>query len=63
MALKRYLDDKNIPGVEKLKLDVDVTKPELTLTIDRERAQREGLSTAQIGMELRTALFGRKRAN
>lgn len=60
VALKRYLDDKNIPGVEKLKLDVDVTKPELTLTIDRERAQREGLSTAQIGMELRTALFGRE---
>jgi multidrug efflux pump subunit AcrB len=50
----------NVPGVEKLKFDVDITKPELAVTIDRERAQREGLSTAQIGSELRTALFGRE---
>jgi multidrug efflux pump len=58
--LKNYLERVNIEGVEKLKMDVDVTKPELTLTIDRERAMREGLSTGQIGMELRTALFGRE---
>jgi multidrug efflux pump len=58
--LKRFLDSVNVFGVEKLKLDVDVSKPELTLTIDRERARREGLSTSQIGMELRTALFGRE---
>jgi len=58
--LKNYLERVNVPGVEKLKLDVDVTKPELTVSIDRERALREGISTAQIGMELRTALFGRE---
>jgi multidrug efflux pump subunit AcrB len=60
VSLKQYLDSVNVEGVEKLKLDVDVTKPELALTIDRERAQREGLSTGQIGSELRTALFGRE---
>jgi multidrug efflux pump subunit AcrB len=60
VPLKNYLDSINIPGVEKLKLDVDVTKPELTLHIDRERAMREGLSTGQIAMEVRTALFGRE---
>jgi multidrug efflux pump len=60
VSLKNYLDSVNIPGVEQLKLDVDVTKPELTLNIDRERALREGLSTGQIGMEVRTALFGRE---
>jgi multidrug efflux pump subunit AcrB len=60
VSLKNYLDSINIPGVEQLKLDVDVTKPELTLNIDRERALREGLSTGQIGMEVRTALFGRE---
>lgn len=58
--LKRYLDSVNVFGVERLKLDVDVSKPELVLSIDRERARREGLSTAQIGSELRTALFGRE---
>ncbi|HYF32138.1 MAG TPA: efflux RND transporter permease subunit [Chitinophagaceae bacterium] len=56
--LKNYLERVNIEGVERLKMDVDVTKPELTLTVDRERAMREGLNTSQIGMELRTALFG-----
>ncbi|RTL57233.1 MAG: efflux RND transporter permease subunit [Sphingobacteriales bacterium] len=60
VKLKNYLDSVNVPGVEKLKLDVDVNKPELTLTVDRERAMREGLSTGQIGGELRTALFGRE---
>jgi multidrug efflux pump subunit AcrB len=60
VKLKNYLDSVNVPGVENLKLDVDVTKPEITLSIDRERANREGLTTAQIGMALRTALFGRE---
>lgn len=60
VILKNYLDSINIPGVEKLKLDVDINKPELTLSVDRERAMREGLSTGQIGGELRTALFGRE---
>jgi len=60
VKLKNFLDARNIAGVEKLKLDVDVTKPELTLSVDRERALREGLSTGQIGTELRSALFGRE---
>jgi multidrug efflux pump subunit AcrB len=58
--LKNYLDNLQIPGVEELKLDVDLTNPEISLTIDRERAMIEGVSTAQIGMALRTALFGRE---
>ena len=60
VRLKNYLDSVNIPGIEKLKFDVDVTKPELTATIDRERAMHEGISTQTIGMEVRTALFGRE---
>ncbi|MDQ3277777.1 MAG: efflux RND transporter permease subunit [Bacteroidota bacterium] len=58
--LKNYLDSINVKGVEELKLDVDLTNPELTLTVDRERAMIEGLSSAQIGMQIRTALFGRE---
>ncbi|MEJ7677359.1 MAG: efflux RND transporter permease subunit [Segetibacter sp.] len=58
--LKNYLDNLQIPGVEELKLDVDLTNPEISLSIDRERAMIEGVSTAQIGMALRTALFGRE---
>ena len=58
--LKRYLDSLQIPGVEELKMDVDLTNPEITLTVNRERAQIAGVSTAQIGQQLRTALFGRE---
>src|SRR6202012_5677349 len=32
--------------------------PEITLTVDRQRAMTEGVSSAQIGQQLRTALFG-----
>jgi multidrug efflux pump subunit AcrB len=59
-SLKAYLDSIQIPGVEELKMDVDLTNPEITLTVNRERALIEGVSTAQIGQQLRTALFGRE---
>src|SRR5450432_1245092 len=53
-ALKNYLDSIQTPGVEELKMDVDLTNPEITLTIDRQRAMIEGVSTAQIGQQIRT---------
>ncbi len=58
--VKHYLDSLAIPGVEELKSDVQSNKPELVVEIDRERANREGVSTAQIGAELRTAVFGKE---
>ncbi len=60
VALKNYLDSINIPGVEELKMDVDLTNPEILLTVNRERALIAGVSSAQIGTELRTALFGKE---
>lgn len=60
VALKNYLDSIQVDGVEELKMDIDLNNPEITFTIDRERALIEGVSTAQIGMQLRTALFGRE---
>jgi multidrug efflux pump len=57
-GMKRYLDSLAIPGVEELKSDVQSNKPEIVVDVDRERANREGISTGQIGMELRTAIFG-----
>jgi multidrug efflux pump subunit AcrB len=60
VALKNYLDSLQTPGVEELKMDVDLTNPEITLTVDRQRAMTEGVSSAQIGQELRTALFGKE---
>nr|MDQ6889830.1 efflux RND transporter permease subunit [Bacteroidota bacterium] len=59
-ALKKYLDSLQIPGIEELKMDVDLTNPEITLRVNRERALTAGISTSQIGQQLRTALFGRE---
>ncbi|MEO6730414.1 MAG: efflux RND transporter permease subunit [Ferruginibacter sp.] len=58
--LKNYLDSINTSGVEELKMDVDLNNPEITLTVDRERALIAGVSSGQIGMQLRTALFGKE---
>lgn len=59
-AVKRYLDSLAIPGVEELRSDLVVSKPEISIQIDRERANREGISTAQIGSEFRTAVLGKE---
>ncbi|MCE7862581.1 MAG: efflux RND transporter permease subunit [Bacteroidetes bacterium CHB5] len=56
--VKRYLDSLQVAGVEELKSDFQNDKPEIRITIDREKANREGISTAQIGSILRTAIYG-----
>lgn len=58
--LSNYLDTNQIYGIENLRMDVDLNSPEITINIDREKAMMEGLSTGQIGMEVRTALFGKE---
>lgn len=58
VSLKNYLDSIQTPGVEELKVDIDLKNPEITLKVDRQRALSEGVSTAQIGQVVRTALFG-----
>ena len=55
-----FLDSLNIPGIEKLKTDFDKKKPELVVEIDRERANHEGIMTAQVGAELRTSIIGKE---
>jgi multidrug efflux pump len=58
--IKSFIQARNIHGIEELKLDVNKEKPELPITIDRDKARRFGLSTGQIGDAIRTSLFGRE---
>ncbi len=58
--LLNYLDTNRVPGIQNLQPDIDLTNPEITVRVDRQRATLEGLSTAQVGMALRTALFGKE---
>ncbi|HRD58852.1 MAG TPA: efflux RND transporter permease subunit [Ferruginibacter sp.] len=58
--LSNYLDQHKTFGVENLRMDVDLNSPEIAIHVDREKATMEGLSTAQVGMELRTGVFGKE---
>jgi multidrug efflux pump subunit AcrB len=58
--LYNYLDTNKVAGIDNLQMDVDLSNPEITITVDRERALIEGVSTAQVGTEIRTALFGKE---
>lgn len=59
-SFRNYLDSVDIPGVEELKTDFEMDSPEIIIQINRDRAQRLGISTGQIGMEIRTALYGKE---
>lgn len=52
------VDSLKIGGIERLKSDLVRNKPEITVVVDRQKANSEGISTAQIGMGLRNALYG-----
>ncbi len=58
--LKSYLARQNIAGIENLTADVQNDKPEIVFDVNRERANREGISTAQITQALGTAVYGAK---
>ncbi|MEE9439946.1 MAG: efflux RND transporter permease subunit, partial [Saprospiraceae bacterium] len=54
--MKTFIANKNISGIEELKLDVELGKPEMIVTIDRQKANRLGVSTGQVADLLRTSL-------
>ncbi|MEN9549389.1 MAG: hypothetical protein RIR12_1980 [Bacteroidota bacterium] len=58
--LYNFLDTNRVEGIENLQPDVDLSSPEITINIDRARATMEGISTAQAGMEIRTAVYGKE---
>jgi len=58
-VIRNFLDRKNVPGVEKLKLNVETGKPELNIEIDREKARLFNTSTGQIASAIRTSIFGK----
>ena len=55
----RKIENSPIQGIEGLKTDIELGKPELLVEINRDKAQRYGLSTMVIASTIRTALFGK----
>lgn len=58
--LKSFIGQQNILGIEDLQQNMEIAKPEIVLHIDRDKASKLGLSTAQVGMTLRTAIYGKE---
>ncbi len=58
LDVKKYIDKQGIQGIEDLQPDIDKNNPELNVVIDREKAGQLGIKTGQIGMALRTAIYG-----
>ncbi len=55
-----YLDSLKIPGSDKFKTDFESTKPEVVVDINRVRANLQGISTGQVGSEIRSAVYGKE---
>ena len=58
--LRNFINNKNIAGIDELKIDVNKSKPSMDVTIDREKAGQLGVSANQIGQQLRNSIFGSK---
>jgi len=58
--VKSFIEGRNVPGVEALRIDIDRAKPEMPITIDRAKARRFNVSTYAIADAIRTALFGKE---
>ncbi|AFL80922.1 cation/multidrug efflux pump [Aequorivita sublithincola DSM 14238] len=56
--LRSYIESLGVSGIEELKIDVNKSKPEMDVTVDRQKAGQLGISTGQIGQTLRRAIFG-----
>lgn len=57
-AIKQKVNRAGIKGIENLQIDLETNKPELLVKINRDHARRLGVSTQQVALVLRTALYG-----
>ncbi len=58
--IQQKIEKEKIPGIEGINVDLELSKAEMLVQIDRDMARRMGVSTSQIGSTIRTALFGKE---
>ncbi|SNY95228.1 efflux RND transporter permease subunit [Flagellimonas pacifica] len=58
--MRNYINGKNIPGIDELKIDVNKSKPSMLVEVDRKKAGELSVSTGQVGQQLRNSIFGAK---
>ncbi|WP_266361951.1 efflux RND transporter permease subunit [Tellurirhabdus rosea] len=57
-SLRARISAAGIEGIDQLKSDLVTNKPEIIVNVNRDKAQREGISSGQVAQSVRTALFG-----
>jgi multidrug efflux pump subunit AcrB len=58
--MRDYINSKNIQGIDELKIDVNKSKPSMQVVVDRKKAGELGVTTGQVGQQLRNSIFGAK---
>ncbi len=58
--MREFLNTKNIAGIDELKIDVNKDKPTMRVVVDRQKAGELGVSSSQVGQQLRNSIFGAK---
>ena len=58
--IRNYINSKNIPFIEELKINVNKSKPSMQVIVDRQKAGELGVAVGQVGQQLRRSLFGEK---
>ncbi|WP_066223453.1 efflux RND transporter permease subunit [Formosa haliotis] len=58
--MRDFINEKNIAGIDELKIDVNKDKPAMQVEVDRKTAGELGVSASQVGTQLRNSIFGSK---
>ena len=58
--MRNFINSKNISAIDELKIDVNKDKPAMQVVVDRKKAGELGVSSGQVGQQLRNSLFGAK---
>ena len=58
--MRDFINTKSISGIDELKIDVNRDKPGMQVLVDRKKAGELGVSTGQVGQQLRASIFGNK---
>ena len=58
--MRDYINTRSVAGIDELKIDVNRDKPGMKVLVDRKKSGELGVSTGQVGQQLRASIFGNK---
>lgn len=58
--MRQFIESQKISGIEELKIDINKSKPEMEISVDREKVGQLGVSTGLVGQTIRQSVFGQE---